>query len=85
LDELDYCGSFVDFVDIAWLFAALYLLLRLVHQHRPAVLLLILFRRMLIRLKRIYNFWCSMLCFTPFAYCFVTLSGIFIHFLELTY
>jgi hypothetical protein len=39
----------------------------------------------LIRLKRIYNFWCSMLVFTPFAYCFVTLSGTFIHFLELTY
>jgi hypothetical protein len=28
----------------------------------------------LIRLKRIYNFWCFMLVFTPFAYCFVTLS-----------
>jgi hypothetical protein len=40
---------------------------------------------LLIRLKRIYNFWCSMLCFTPFAYCFVTLSGIFIRFPELTY
>jgi hypothetical protein len=39
----------------------------------------------LIRLKRIYNFWCSMLVFTPFAYCFVTLSGTFIHFPELTY
>jgi hypothetical protein len=38
-----------------------------------------------IRLKRIYNFWCSMLVFTPFAYCFVTLSGIFIHFPKLTY
>jgi hypothetical protein len=39
----------------------------------------------LICLKRIYNFWCSMLVFTPFAYCFVTLSGTFIQFLELTY
>jgi hypothetical protein len=39
----------------------------------------------LIRLKRIYNFWCSMLVFTPFAYCFVTLRGTFMHFLELTY
>jgi hypothetical protein len=39
----------------------------------------------LIRLKRIYNFWCSMLVFTPFAYCFVTLSGTFMHFPELTY
>jgi hypothetical protein len=39
----------------------------------------------LIRLKRIYNFWCSMLIFTPFALCFVTLRGIFMHFPELTY
>jgi hypothetical protein len=39
----------------------------------------------LIRLKRIYNFWCSMLVLTPFALCFVTLRGIFMHFLELTY
>jgi hypothetical protein len=39
----------------------------------------------LIRLKRIYNFWCSMLVYTPFALCFVTLRGIFIHFPELTY
>jgi hypothetical protein len=38
-----------------------------------------------IRLKRIYNFSCSMLVFTPFALCFVTLYGIFMHFLELTY
>jgi hypothetical protein len=41
--------------------------------------------RWLIRLKRIYNFWCSMLVFTPFALCFVTLLGVFMHFLELTY
>jgi hypothetical protein len=41
--------------------------------------------KLLIRLKCIYNFWCSMLVFTPFAYCFVTLSGTFIHFPELTY
>jgi hypothetical protein len=40
---------------------------------------------LLIRLKRIYNFWCSMLVFTPFANCFVTLSGTFMHFPELTY
>jgi hypothetical protein len=39
----------------------------------------------LIRLQRIYNFWCSMLIFTPFAYCFVTLHGTFMRFLELTY
>jgi hypothetical protein len=32
-----------------------------------------------------YNFWCSMLVFTPFALCFVTLCGIFMWFLELTY
>jgi hypothetical protein len=44
-----------------------------------------LHRRELIRLKRIYNFSCSMLVFTPFANCFVTLSGIFMHFPELTY
>jgi hypothetical protein len=31
----------------------------------------------LIRLQRIYNFWCSMLVFTPFANCFITLSGTF--------
>jgi hypothetical protein len=41
--------------------------------------------RSLIRLKRIYNFWCSMLVFTPFAYCFVTLRGTLMHFPELTY
>jgi hypothetical protein len=40
---------------------------------------------MVIRLKRIYNFWCSMLIFTPFALCFVTLCGVFMRFLELTY
>jgi hypothetical protein len=38
-----------------------------------------------IRLKRIYNFLCSMLVFTPFAYCFVTHRGTFMHFPELTY
>jgi hypothetical protein len=36
-------------------------------------------------LKRIYNFLCSMLVFTPFAQCFVTLRGIFMHFPGLTY
>jgi hypothetical protein len=40
---------------------------------------------LLIRLKHIYNFLCSMLGYTPFALCFVTLHGIFMHFLELTY
>jgi hypothetical protein len=39
----------------------------------------------LIRPKRNYNFWCSMLVYTPFALCFVTLRGIFMHFPELTY
>jgi hypothetical protein len=39
----------------------------------------------LIRLKRIYNFCCSMLVFTPFALCFVTLRGVFMRFPELTY
>jgi hypothetical protein len=34
----------------------------------------------LIRLKRIYNFWCSMLVYTPFDLCFVTLRGIFMRF-----
>jgi hypothetical protein len=41
--------------------------------------------RPMIHLKRIYNFWCSMLVLTPFSLCFVTLCGVFIHFLELTY
>jgi hypothetical protein len=45
----------------------------------------IFLRRALIRLKRIYNFLCSMLVFTPFALCFITLRGIFMRFLELTY
>jgi hypothetical protein len=39
----------------------------------------------LIRLKHFYNFLCSMLVFTPFALCFITRRGIFMHFLELTY
>jgi hypothetical protein len=39
----------------------------------------------LIRLKHIYNFLCSMLIYTPFALCFVTLRGVLMHFLELTY
>jgi hypothetical protein len=43
------------------------------------------FLNLMIRLKRIYNFWCSMLVFTPFALCFVTLCGVFIRFPELTY
>jgi hypothetical protein len=33
--------------------------------------------RTLIRLKRIYNFLCSMLVYTPFALCFVTFHGVF--------
>jgi hypothetical protein len=41
--------------------------------------------RLLIRLKRIYNFLCSMLVYTPFALCFVTLWGVVMHFPELTY
>jgi hypothetical protein len=41
--------------------------------------------RHLIRLKRIYNFLSSMLVYAPFALCFVTLHGIFMRFLELTY
>jgi hypothetical protein len=39
----------------------------------------------LVRLKRIYNFWCSMLVYTPFALCFVTLHGDFMHFPDITY
>jgi hypothetical protein len=42
-------------------------------------------RRRVIRLKCIYNFLCSMLVFTPFALCFVTLRGVFMRFPELTY
>jgi hypothetical protein len=38
-----------------------------------------------IRLKCIYNFLCSMLVYAPFALCFVTLRGVFMHFPELTY
>jgi hypothetical protein len=49
------------------------------------VLLEWVLQQTLIRLKLIYNFWCSMLSFTPFALSFVTLCGIFMHFLELTY
>jgi hypothetical protein len=41
--------------------------------------------RYLICLKRIYNFLCSMLVYTPFVLCFVTLRGVFMHFPELTY
>jgi hypothetical protein len=41
--------------------------------------------RGLIHLKRIYNFLCSMLVFTPFALCFVKLRGVFMRFPELTY
>jgi hypothetical protein len=44
-----------------------------------------IWRRCMIHLQRIYNFLCSMLVFTSFAYCFVTLRGTFMHFPELTY
>jgi hypothetical protein len=40
---------------------------------------------MLICLKHINNFLCSILVFTPFALCFVTLHGIFMRFPGLTY
>jgi hypothetical protein len=40
---------------------------------------------LLTHLKCIYNFWCSMPVYTPFALCFVTLCGVFMHFPELTY
>jgi hypothetical protein len=40
---------------------------------------------LVIHLKRIYNFLCSILVYKPFALCFVTLRGVFMHFLELTY
>jgi hypothetical protein len=39
----------------------------------------------LICFKCIYNFWCSILVFTPFALCFVTLRGVFMRFPKLTY
>jgi hypothetical protein len=39
----------------------------------------------LICFKHIYNFLCSMLVFTPFALCFITLRGVFMRFPELTY
>jgi hypothetical protein len=59
------------------------------HRRRPRgpapPLLSFLLGGRLIRLKRIYNFWCSMLVFTPFALCFVTLRGVFMRFPELTY
>jgi hypothetical protein len=42
-------------------------------------------QRKVIRLKLIYNFLCSMLVYAPFALCFVTLCGVFMHFPELTY
>jgi hypothetical protein len=39
----------------------------------------------LIRLKRIYNFRCSMLVYALFVLCFVTLRDVFMHFPKLTY
>jgi hypothetical protein len=53
--------------------------------HRHGTHLLVTPHQALIRLKRIYNFLCSMLVYTPFALCFVTLRAVFMHFLELTY
>jgi hypothetical protein len=38
-----------------------------------------------IRLKRIYNFWCSMLVLHQLLHVLFTLHDIFMHFLELTY
>jgi hypothetical protein len=38
-----------------------------------------------IRLKRIYNFWCSILVYTLFVLCFVALRDVFRHFIKLTY
>jgi hypothetical protein len=43
------------------------------------------FRYSLIHLKRIYNFWCSMLVLHHLLHVLFTLRGIFICFLELTY
>jgi hypothetical protein len=40
------------------------------------------FHVLLIRLKRIYNFWCSMLIYAPFALCFVYTSWCFYAFSE---
>ena len=40
---------------------------------------------MLIRLKRIYNFWCSMLILCQLLHVLYTLHVIFIHFMGLTY
>jgi fatty acid desaturase len=39
----------------------------------------------MICLKRIYNFWCSVLVYTPFILCSVTLHGVFMYFPKLTY
>jgi hypothetical protein len=41
--------------------------------------------RCMIRLKRIYNFWCSILVLHQLLCVLFTLRGIFMHFLELTY
>jgi hypothetical protein len=39
VDELDYCGSFVDFADIEWLWWVLHLSPHWVHRHHPEALL----------------------------------------------
>jgi hypothetical protein len=53
------------------------------HQNTPCVARVEYCR--MIRLKRIYNFWCSLLVYAPFALCVVTFRGVFMHFPELTY
>jgi hypothetical protein len=54
-------------------------------QETPEAALVAAHAYLLIRLKRIYNFLCSLLVFTPFTLCFVTLRGVFMRFPELTY
>jgi hypothetical protein len=39
MDELDYCGSFVGFADIEWLWRVLHPLPRRERRHRPEALL----------------------------------------------
>jgi hypothetical protein len=70
-------------VKITWIFYAW----NAMHTSVVSILwpLILGYDRCLICLKRIYNFWCSMLVYIPFALCFVTLCGVFMHFPELTY
>jgi hypothetical protein len=60
-------------------------LLGYAHDMSATKLCTIIASTVLIRLKRICNFLCSMLVHTPFALRFITLRGVFMHFLELTY